>query len=391
MNSKGLTSWLQIFVVLWMSAYLIFYHRVLKRILRRSLQSHETFPPPSGEKVSQWSRLEIPQKPEGLSCNPISPLVIDKNCKVLGLTVPCSHFEARKPEKNGMEPSKIALVMQFEEDYISAIASTLQENWYHFPPCKAGSKKLDIDLVFYNEKKMSTSIKNYVLRLYNDLGKDKVGCFANDEPKFLSPVGVQSTWSESERSAFSFYSLFPLLEKDYKSFMHYKPGLKAVKPNFLERIVRQAENISCEPGGYWQVGYDLIYTDVKARKLGGNNLHQFGVNSMYVLGCPDFEDYKCRVQTYYSSKDKSQPVAGYRTEYEIGYERAMDIYRMQVDNYLYSRLVVQRFLYSSLVIDSQGIHKNIPPIIKDSPVTYFVDHGTPPKGSYIMNTFFETG
>ena len=375
-STRRLKLWIQVFVALWICLYLIFYHRVVKRVLRRALSHHKEAPPPTGELLAKWSRLEHPQKPIGLSCSPLSSLDTKKECKVIGLAAPCPIFQARNPAKPEKGSSKIALVVQFEESDLSSIIWTLKANWYQFPPCNTDSKKLNVDLVFYTEKKVSKSVKAQVLSLYHDLGSDNVGCFANEEPKFLSPNGLDPSWSDHERSAYAFYSLFPLLETKYKSFMHYKPGMKAVRPFFLNSIVQQAKKISCESDGFWQIGYALMKTDLNARKLGGNNVHQMGVNSFYVLGCPDFEEYKCRVQTYYTSKDNSRLVAGYRTDYESGYERAMSLYRMQPVNYEYSRLILHRFQYSTFVQDARGIIEDTREMINASPLTYFIDHET---------------
>ena len=95
---------------------------------------------------------------------------------------------------------------------------------------------------------------------------------------------------------------------------------------------------------------------------------------MYALGCERFEDYKCRVQTFYVPKDECSKVAGCGTHeaYEGGYDHSLYRFRMHPENYEYSRLILSRFAYSNFVQNRGEAIYDPGEVVKDAKFTYFV-------------------
>ena len=218
-------------------------------------------------------------------------------------------FQGRVPE-TGSQRVQVAFVMPFVEFQLVKVATLLTEYWARFPPCQPNTPRQSADLVFFTENKLSPSIQRRIRSYYAGLGVERTGCFRTDEPIFLSMVEVNPELSHLEGAAFTFYSLFRLLEKSYKTFILAEPDVAPVQPNFLPALVQKTVTVNCEADGFWQVGSLPLAKDVDAGMLRERVDYHMNGNAIYVLGCAEFEEYKCRVQSFYVPKDDCELVAG---------------------------------------------------------------------------------
>jgi hypothetical protein len=283
-------------------------------------------------------------------------------------------FRARQPQRAGETRIQVALVIPCVDFQINIVASLLTERWAAYPPCLADSSQQSADLIFVTEHQLSEVHQRRIRDYYAELGVQKVGCFRTNEPIFLSLPQVNSRRSRLEAAAHTFFSLFPLLERNYKSFALWEPDVAPVQAGFIPALVRKSSTVNCGEDGSWQLGSPPLDTDVDAGMLQKRvDFHMSG-NAIYALGCPDFEDYKCRAQTFYVPKDECMDVAGCSTyeAHEEGYDHALYRFRMHPDNYEYSRLVLHKFAYSKF-IQTLGEEVYDPvAVVEQSPMTYFV-------------------
>ena len=218
-------------------------------------------------------------------------------------------FQGRVPE-TGSQRVQAAFVMPFVEFQLVKVATLLTEYWARFPPCQPDTPRQSADLVFFTENKLSPTIQRRIRSYYAGLGVERTGCFRTDEPIFLSLAEVNPELSHLEGAAFTFYSLFRLLEKSYKTFILAEPDVAPVQPNFLPALVHKTLTVNCEADGFWQVGSLPLAKDVDAGMLRERVDYHMNGNAIYVLGCAEFEEYKCRVQSFYVPKDDCELVAG---------------------------------------------------------------------------------
>ncbi|KAL7548779.1 hypothetical protein ACHAWF_016384 [Thalassiosira exigua] len=282
-------------------------------------------------------------------------------------------FQGRVPDV-GSQRLQTAFVLPFVEFQLVKVATLLTEHWFRFPPCEPDTPRQSADLIFFTENKLSASIQRRIQSYYAELGVEKTGCFRTDKPVFLSMAEVDPKLSHLEGAAFTFYSLFRLLEKSYKTFILAEPDVAPVQPNFLPALVRKTLSVNCEADGFWQVGSLPLAKDVDAGMLRERVDYHMNGNAIYVLGCAEFEEYKCRVQSFYVPKDDCELVAGCSTHeaYEGGYDHALYRFRMHTDNYEYSRLVLHKFSYSDFMQNrGEGIYDPVE-VARQSPSTYFV-------------------
>ena len=313
-----------------------------------------------------------PKAPLGLSCDPKS--VMKANIERSETTIPPPIFQPRLSKIIDKPRVQVALVIPFVEFQISKLSFVFKNNWNQYPPCGKNTEKQDVDLFFYTENELSDAMKHTILELYHGLGQDKVGCFNNEQPYFLSLNEKDSARSHLEGAAYSFFSLFRLLENDYKSFMLAEPDVAPVQPDFLRAIVKKSKLLGCEQDKLWQIGSPPLVHNVDAGDLLKRvDLHMNG-NAMYVLGCPGFEDYKCRVQTFYTPKDECSLVAGCSTHqaYEGGYDHALYQFRVQKENFEYARFVASKFQYSVFMQNRGEDNYDVAEVVKSSPSTYFI-------------------
>jgi len=291
--------------------------------------------------------------------------------KGFGISPPI--FKGRMPE-TGSQRVQVAFVLPFVEFQLIKVATLLSEFWTKFPPCQADSPRQSADLVFFTENKLSESIQRRIRSFYSELGSSKTGCFRTNEPVFLSIAETDANLSHLEGAAITFYSLFRLLEKNYKTFLLAEPDVAPVQPNFLPALVQKSLTVNCEADGFWQVGSPPLAKDIDVAMLRERLDFHMNGNAIYVLGCPEFEEYKCRVQTFYVPKGDCKLVAGCQTHeaYEGGYDHAMYRFRMHPENYEYSRLILHKFAYSYFIQNrGEGVYDPAE-IVQESPSTYFV-------------------
>jgi hypothetical protein len=201
-------------------------------------------------------------------------------------------------------------VLPFVEFQLNKVITLLTDHWSQFPPCHPDSPRQSADLVFFTENKLSHVIQRRIRGVYSELGTARTGCFRTDEPIFLSMTEVDPQLSHLEGAAFSFYSLFRLLEKSYKAFILAEPDVSPVQSNFLPALVKKSLLVNCGADGLWQVGSPPLAKDIDAGMLQERLDYHMNGNAIYVLGCPGFEEYKCRVQSFYVPKDDCKLVAG---------------------------------------------------------------------------------
>jgi len=321
--------------------------------------------------------LAVPTAPAARSTASASTtttlMTIDDTYFYKGYGISPPIFKGRMPE-TGSQRVQVAFVLPFVEFQLNKVATLLTEHWGKFPPCHANSPRQSADLVFFTENKLSASIQRRIRSVYSELGPSKTGCFRTDEPMFLSMAEVDPKLSHLEGAAFTFFSLFRLLEKSYKTFILAEPDVAPVQPNFLPALVMKTLSVNCESDGFWQLGSLPLARDVDAGMLRERLDYHMNGNAIYVLGCPEFEEYKCRVQTFYVPKDDCELVAGCSTHeaYEGGYDHALYRYRMHPENYEYSRLILHKFGYSDF-IQNRGEGVYVPAeVVEQSPSTYFV-------------------
>jgi hypothetical protein len=324
--------------------------------------------------------------PVGLSCvgspSPTDEAVLSRRhddnyfYKSHGIAPPL--FRARMPHSGTEQRIQIAFIVPFVEFQINKLANLLTEHWVAYPPCLPHSLRQSADLIFFTEHRLSDYLQRRIRTYYSELGIQKTGCFHTDEPKFLSLSGVDSTRSHLEGAAYSFFSLFRLLERNYVTFALAEPDIAPVQAGFIPALVRKSFTVSCKAEGLWQLGSPPLSKDVDVSKLRERLDFHMNGNALYALGCPDFEDYMCRAQTFYAPKDLRgicRNVAGCATnsnDYEGGYDHVLYRFRMHADNYEYSRLILHKFAYSDFVQNhGEGLYDPVA-VVKHSPSTYFV-------------------
>jgi len=168
--------------------------------------------------------------------------------------------------------------------------------------------------------------------------------------------------------------LFPILEQAYSTFFIAEPDVTPVQPYWLPRIVTESKKVNCEDGGLWQLGSVPLSEDVDFGTLRKRVDYHLNGNALYALGCPDYEDYKCRVQTFYVPKGECSLVGGCSTymRHEGGYDHAMYRYRMHPDNYVYSRTIMHHFAYSKVIQNLGEAIYDPDDLVRGSPSTLFV-------------------
>jgi hypothetical protein len=296
---------------------------------------------------------------------------------------------------------QLAVVISFVDFQLPKRIALLHQQWSTYPPCHKTSSttnKQSADLIVFTEKPLDPRWQSRIRSFYALLSPDKTGCFSEkDQPIFKTLENEYrpgEDLSHLEGAAYSFYSLFALLEQDYHVFMLMEPDLAPIQSNWLPRLVQDSYKLSCDDnnsggngGGVWQLGSPPLAM-TGSRSAGQLDalvdLHMNG-NSMYLLGCPAFEDYKCRVQTFFYPNGKRcqnvgmemeccRQVAGCEAEYphEGGYDHAMYRFRIHPDNYQYARHVMHRFQYSMFVKNLGESPYSSQEIVKSSPSTLLV-------------------
>jgi hypothetical protein len=337
-----------------------------------------------------------PEAPMGLSCssgtsdnrsnnnNPHNKMALSTTSSTangnvqdgwVGFEFPPPVFHSRIPVVGKPERVQIVFVVPFVELQLPKVVALLFDHWSRFPPCQVNTQVQSADLVFFTEIPLSTPAKERILTFYELLGKERTGCFHSKKPRFIT-LGKDTKLSHLEGAAYSFYQLFPLLEQDYQAFILAEPDVAPIQPNWLPALVYQSAMVGCGKQQYWQIGSAPFARDFAlfSANLKGRLDYHLNGNAIYALGCPDFEDYKCRVQTYYLPTEDCALVAGCQTHKasEGGYDHALYQFRMQPDNYEYSRSILHKFHYSPF-LKNYGEEAYTPEqVTLETPETFFV-------------------
>lgn len=269
---------------------------------------------------------------------------------------------------------QVAVVISFVEFQLNKILALLTKHWSEFPPCDPNTLIQSADLIIFTENKMSEAIQRRILSAFSELSEAKTSCFQTKEPIFLHLDDVDPKLSHLEGAAYAFFSLFRLLEQNYETFMLTEPDIAPIRPNFLPALVKKSLAVNCRADGVWQFGSMPLAKDVDAGMLKQRVDFHMNGNAIYALGCPGFEDYKCRVQSFYLPEGECPHVAGCSThsKYEGGYDHAMYRFRVQPENYDYSRLILPKFAYSDFIQNLGESIYNVTSVTTRSPSTYFV-------------------
>ena len=329
-----------------------------------------------------------PSAPIGISCDPTSQLLADTNdastATSMGLPIPPPLFRARSPAQvpatdsgGGDDRIQVAMVVPFVPFQLPKIIHLLSKFWSKRPPCLPDTPKQSADLVFFTESMVPNDVKQTIIHHFTELGQggNETSCFNNaKEPAFLSLTNVDPELSHLEGAASAFFYLFELLETKYRTFLLAEPDVVPVQAGFVPALVEQSQRLGCGDDELWQVGSPPLVADVEAGMLRERIDYHMNGNAMYALGCEGFEDYKCRVQTFYVPKDECSKVAGCGTHeaYEGGYDNSLYRFRMHPENYEYSRLVLNRFAYSAFVQNRGEAIYDPEEVVRDSKSTYFV-------------------
>ena len=204
-------------------------------------------------------------------------------------------------------------------------------------------------------------------------------CFANSDPEELKFIFVGTTEKEAslnhlEGAAYLFYMLFPLLEQDYKTFFIAEPDVTPIRSHWLKPLIEESKIVNCDDDGLWQLGSLTMEENIDIGSQRKRVDYHINGNALYALGCPDYEDYKCRVQTFYVPKEMCSAVGGCSTYggHEGGYDHAMYRFRMHSDNYDYSRKILHHFRYNKIIQNLGADIYDPDDWAKKSPSTLFV-------------------
>ena len=358
----------------------------------------------SRQMLADWW-MSHPDAPLGLSCDPSSrrtTAAFDNNsgssnsisnndarsekATYMGLSVPPPLFQPRTPARPlpDTERVDVAMVVTFVPFQLNKVVDLISTHWAKHPPCNADTPSQSVDLIFFTESRASDAVRDTLKYYIAELGGTNsnrsgnataTSCFNSPEPIFLSlnDGDAEPKLSHLEGAAYSFFSLFELLESKYRSFFLAEPDVAPVQSDWARALVEHSRKVGCDDGA-WQLGSIPLVADVEAGMLRDRVDYHINGNALYVLGCQGFEDYKCRMQTHFVPKDECSNVAGCGTHeaYEGGYDHALYRYRMHPDNYEYSRLVMHRFFYSSFIQNRGEALYRSEVAVKEEPSTYFI-------------------
>ena len=336
--------------------------------------------PTGRQRLVEWWQSH-PSAPLGISCDPTAELLAEPYATSMGLTAPPPLFRGRSPDKmsatTGDDRIQVAMVIPFVRFQIPKLVYLLSKFWSEHPPCLPDTPVQSVDLVFFTESEVSWDAKDTIMRHITELGRvdNATRCFHNAKsPRFVSLTDVDPELSHLEGAASAFYSLFGLLESHYRTFLLAEPDVVPVQGGFVPVLFEQSRRMGCGEEELWQSGSPPLVADVEAGMLRERVDYHLNGNALYALGCEGFEDYKCRVQTFYVPKDECSRVAGCGTHeaYEGGYDHALYRFRMHPDNYEYSRLVLNRFAHSQFVQNRGEAIYDPEEVVRDSRSTYFV-------------------
>ena len=160
-------------------------------------------------------------------------------------------------------------------------------------------------------------------------------------------------------AAASFYQLADFLPTYFHSMILMETDITPLKPQswYSDLDDHHRPAIDCR---YWVEGSASMcdpweYGDIAVRK----DYHING-NAIYAIGCSGFKDYLRKVRLFFppqkSLKGCCCEVMGgcetfEREGFEYGYDHAMYQYRMQAENFMASRHIMSKFVYSHAILN----------------------------------------
>jgi hypothetical protein len=257
---------------------------------------------------------EHPDAPRGLSCSPDGTMTDPQDDFDAGGG---AFFPHRVPKTAATvhEKRQLAFVVPFVDFQIDKLRIVISKHWANNPPCST-DKDLDADLIFVTPVELSNSNKDAITKSLASLAAKHVGCFANRDSLIFMHTGSiekEGSFNHLEGAAFAFYTLFPLLEQEYNTLFLAEPDLTPVQPGWLAPLVEESKRVNCDDGGLWQIGSVPLDGNVNLGTLRKRVDYHLNGNALYALGCAGYEDYKCRVQTFYVPKDECSLVGGCST------------------------------------------------------------------------------
>lgn len=326
--------------------------------------------------IEHWWNTH-PDAPLGLSCtsrvtNP-DTTTSSATIGLGGVTIPPPLFEPRQPQTADDDRIQVAYVVTFVDFQVPKLIYLLQRLWSEIAPCLPDDPVASADLVFFTPLPLSQTLRERILYHYHQLGPERIGCF-HRSPSFLSLPAGSEDLPHIEGAAAGFYSLFPLLEAKYETFLLAEPDSAPVRSGFITKLVEVSKRVHCREGGLWQLGSLPFYEDTAYGWIKYRVDYHINGNSLYALGCPDFEDFKCRVQTFYYPRGSCTRVSGCATNMpmEDGYDHAMYRFRVHPQNFEYARTTMHRFAYG-FFLTNRGEDVYDPQSIRwSSPSTYLV-------------------
>ena len=326
--------------------------------LQRAPVDHGTVTPPT---VSADHGL-------GMSC-----AVVDPATGALGGRVP----QRPLPPPSAYGGVRVAYVVPFVAKDLPRLKRVVQ-HWAVVKPClKAPSSETsnsgvtvvwayDGDIASPEGARVRATLESYVALS----GPRTRECFAGFE--YASTL-LDDSFEHAEGAAIMFYGLFKLLEQRHHAFFLAESDVYAVQPDWAPALVREAGRLDCQR--HWELGSSPLHHPSFGNLIERGDAHING-NALYVLGCHAFEEYLCRVQTFYhgGNCDECPLIGGCGTgrAFEAGYDHALWRYRREPAEYMYTRHTHRHFALTGFV-QNRGEEAYDPrAVVAASPETYFV-------------------
>jgi hypothetical protein len=166
------------------------------------------------------------------------------------------------------------------------------------------------------------------------------------------------------------------MEQNYELFFQIEPDVTVIRDGWVPALVKATSSMDCE-NGIWQIGSPSFDEPDRGSMRSRLDFHLNG-NAMYILGCPAFEDYKCRMQTFYKPYAECAENAGCFTgqAHEAGYDHAMYRFRMHPANFEYSRTILHRFAVHPVIRNLGEAVYEVEQFAQENKLTYFVHSKT---------------
>jgi hypothetical protein len=260
-----------------------------------------------------------------------------------------------KSSRRDNDAFNVAVVLPFHAQEILKI-DHMMASWDDFPPCshhnqvssfQAGDQQVLLHFVWAYaldfQQEQGKVVKETLEWLWNR-HTNATKCFASST--FLS-LKQDPAIDHYTGACTTFYQLMGYLGDGFDAMQLFETDVRPIRANWLEAMsIFVSPKSSCTE--WWIKGSPSMcsteYDDIDA----GHDMHING-NALYVLNCPDFDDYLRRVQLFYSDtgKGKVLAVAGRQG----GYDKAMYQYLQEPENHVYSRRITGKFVHSSFLVN----------------------------------------